>query len=116
MRCLADRMRAAGVELRLMQSFTDAHRVRVVWQVEGLGRTHWLVVADGAKSRVAARIGLGRVRDFLYGIEHEYVGARLDEPDALHCFLGRKLAPGYTGWAPQATGKESGRERVCQYV
>src|SRR3546814_5080449 len=28
MRWLADRMRAAGVELRLMQSFTDAHRVR----------------------------------------------------------------------------------------
>src|SRR3546814_12122192 len=82
-----------------MQSFTDAHRVRGGWQVEGLGRTHWLVGADGAKSRVAARTGLGRVRDFLYGIEHEYVGARLDEPDALHCFLGRKLAPGYIGWA-----------------
>src|SRR3546814_3675896 len=52
MRWLADRMRAAGVELRLMQSFTDAHRVRGGWQVEGLGRTHWLVGADGAKSRV----------------------------------------------------------------
>src|SRR3546814_8873419 len=84
-----------------MQSFTDAHRVRGGWQVEGLGRTHWLVGADGAKSRVAARTGLGRVRDFLYGIEHAYVGARLDEPDALHCFLGRNLAPGYIGWAAQ---------------
>src|SRR3546814_9081016 len=63
MRWLADRMRAAGVELRLMQSFTDAHRVRGGWQVEGLGRTHWLVGADGAKSRVAARTGLGRGRD-----------------------------------------------------
>src|SRR3546814_12297472 len=30
MRWLADRMRAAGVELRLMQSFTDAHRVREI--------------------------------------------------------------------------------------
>src|SRR3546814_14210706 len=88
-----------------MQSFTDAHRVRGGWQVEGLGRTHWLVGADGAKSRVAARTGLGRVRDFLSGIEHEYVGARLDEPDALHCFLGRKLAPGYIGWS-------SGERRV----
>src|SRR3546814_1921117 len=77
--------------------------------VEGLGRTHWLVGADGAKSRVAARTGLGRVRDFLYGIEHEYVGARLDEPDALHCFLGRKLAPGYIGWAAQGpTGVQAG--------
>src|SRR3546814_20532218 len=71
MRWLADLIRAAGVELRLMQSFTDAHRVRGGWQVEGLGRTHWLDGADGDKSRVAARTGLGRVRDFLYGIEHE---------------------------------------------
>src|SRR3546814_17334828 len=100
MRWLADRMRAAGVELRLMQSFTDAHRVRGGWQVEGLGRTHWLVGADGAKSRVAARTGLGRVRDFLYGIEHEYVGARLDAHDALHCLI----------------GKASCRGRVCPYV
>src|SRR3546814_2211975 len=101
MRWLADRMRAAGVELRLMQSFTDAHRVRGGWQVEGLGRTHWLVGADGDKSCVAARTGLGRVRDFLYGIEHEYGGARLDETDALHCFLGRNSATGHNGWAPQ---------------
>src|SRR3546814_14237084 len=84
---------------------------------------------DGAKSRVAARTGLGRVRDFLYGIEHEYVGARLDEPDALHCFLGRKLAPGYIGWAAQGpTGVQAGlafrhpigrascRDRGCPYV
>ncbi|MDN5781386.1 MAG: FAD-dependent oxidoreductase, partial [Luteimonas sp.] len=74
MRWLAAEMRAAGVELRLMQSFTDARRERNGWQVEGLGRTRWLVGADGAKSRVAARAGLGRVHDFLYGVEHEYAG------------------------------------------
>src|SRR5690606_34977391 len=109
MRWLAGRMRAAGVELRLMQSFTDARRVDDGWQVEGLGRTGWLVGADGAKSRVAARTGLGRVRDFLYGVEHEYAGARLHEPGALHCFLSRKLAPGYIGWAAQGpTGVQAG--------
>jgi len=104
MRWLAGEMRAAGVELRLMQSFTDARRDGDRWRVEGLGATRWLVGADGAKSRVATRAGLGRVRDFLYGVEHEYAGARLAEPDALHCFLSRRLAPGYIGWAAQAPG------------
>jgi flavin-dependent dehydrogenase len=109
MRWLADEMRSAGVELRLMQSFTDARHDRDSWQVEGLGRTRWLVGADGAKSRVAARAGLGRVRDFLYGVEHEYAGAQLDEPGALHCFLSRRLAPGYIGWAAQSpTGVQVG--------
>jgi flavin-dependent dehydrogenase len=101
MRWLAEEMRTAGVELRLMQPFTDARREHGGWQIEGLGRTRWLVGADGAKSRVAARAGLGRVRDFLYGVEYEYAGARLGEADALHCFLDRRLAPGYIGWAAQ---------------
>lgn len=101
MRWLADEMRARGVELRLMQSFTDARRAGDGWQVQGLGRTRWLVGADGAKSRVAACTGLGQVRDFLYGIEHEFAGASLREPGALHCFLGKRFAPGYIGWAAQ---------------
>lgn len=116
MRWLADELRAAGVDLRLMQSFTDAQPLRQAqslppsragdqriagWQIEGLGRACWLVGADGAKSRVAARAGLGRVRDFLYGIEYEFAGAALHEPDALHCFLSKRFAPGYIGWATQ---------------
>jgi digeranylgeranylglycerophospholipid reductase len=104
MRWLADELRAAGVELRLMQSFTDARQVDAAWQVEGLGRTRWLVGADGAKSRVAARAGLGRVRDFLYGVEYEFAGASLREPDALHCFVSKHYAPGYIGWAAQNPG------------
>lgn len=101
MRWLADEMRAQGIELRLMQSFTDARREGETWQVEGLGRTRWLVGADGAKSRVAVRAGLGRVRDFLYGIEYEFAGASLHEPGALHCFISKRHAPGYIGWAAQ---------------
>lgn len=109
MRWLADEMRAHGVELRLMQSFTDARRAGDGWQVEGLGRTRWLVGADGAKSRVAARTGLGQVRDFLYDIEYEFAGASLREPDALHCFIGKRFAPGYIGWAAQnPTGVQFG--------
>lgn len=101
MRWLAGELERAGVELRLMQSFTDAQRAGAGWHVDGLGTCRWLVGADGAKSRVAMRAGLGRVRDFLYGIEHEFDGAALREPDRLHCFIDRRLAPGYIGWAAQ---------------
>lgn len=101
MRWLAGELEQAGVELRLTQSFTDARREADGWQVEGLGRCRWLVGADGAKSRVAMRAGLGRVRGFLYGVEHEFDGVSLHEPGRLHCFLDRRLAPGYIGWAAQ---------------
>ncbi|MCR6662166.1 MAG: NAD(P)/FAD-dependent oxidoreductase [Luteimonas sp.] len=101
MRWLADELVACGVELRLMQSFTDARRVDGGWHVEGLGSTRWLVGADGAKSRVALRAGLPHVRDFLYGIEYEFHDATLREPDALHCFISKRFAPGYIGWAAQ---------------
>src|SRR5690606_11499140 len=101
MRWLAGELERAGVELRLMQSFTDARRTVGGWQVAGLGSCRWLVGADGAKSRVAMRAGLARVREFLYGVEHEFDGATLAEPDRLHCFIDRDLAPGYIGWAAQ---------------
>jgi len=99
MRWLAGELEAAGAELRLMQPFTDATRIDGGWQVDGLGTCRWLVGADGAKSRVAMRAGLGRVRDFLYGVEHEFEGVDLREPGHLHCFIDRRLAPGYIGWA-----------------
>ncbi len=109
MRWLAGELRAHGVELRLQQSFTHASRTDGGWQVDGLGRTRYLVGADGAKSRVAECAGLGRVQDFLYGIEHEFAGLQLPEPDALHCFISRRYAPGYIGWVAQnPTGVQLG--------
>ena len=113
MRWLAGELETAGVDLRLMQSFTHADEYpdhpRGRWHLPGIGRAPWLVGADGAKSRVAQRCGLGTVRDFLYGVEHEFAGAELAEPGALHCFVDRKLAPGYIGWAAQGpTGVQLG--------
>jgi digeranylgeranylglycerophospholipid reductase len=109
MRWLADLLVARGVELRLMQPFTDARRCDGGWSIEGLGTGRWLVGADGAKSRVAARAGLPGIRDYLYGIEYEFHGHRLGEPGALHCFVDRHLAPGYIGWAAQnPTGVQFG--------
>ncbi len=102
LRWLGDEMRDAGVDVRLMQSFTDASRDGAGWRIEGLGSARWLVGADGAKSRVAQRAGLGQVDAFLYGVEHEFLGATLDQPDALHCFISKRLAPGYLGWAAQS--------------
>lgn len=101
MRWLADELRASGVDLRLQHSFTQARRQGDSWQVDGVGRTRYLVGADGASSRVAQRTGLGRVRDTLYGVEHEFAGVQLAEPGALHCFASKRFAPGYIGWAAQ---------------
>lgn len=109
MRWLADELRVQGVDLRLQQPFLDARRNEPGWQVDGVGNTRYLIGADGAKSRVAQRAGLGRVRDFIYGIEHEYEGLQLGEPDALHCFISKRYAPGYIGWAAQnPTGVQVG--------
>lgn len=113
MRWLADEMCDQGVDLRLAQPFTQASREasthRGRWHLPGIGRTHWLVGADGAKSRVAQRFGMGGVRHFLYGMEYEFAGLELREPDALHCFVNKALAPGYIGWATQnPTGVQFG--------
>ena len=109
MRWLADQVSAHGSQLRLGTSFTAAERDGDGWQVAGVGKVRWLVGADGARSRVAQRAGLGQVRDFLYGVEHEYTGLQLPEPDALHCFVSRRYAPGYIGWVAQnPTGVQAG--------
>lgn len=102
MRWLAERMRAQGVDLRLGSAFTGARRIGNGWQVEGVGATRFLVGADGARSRVARQCGLGTVRQFLYGIEYEFPGARIAQPDALHCFISKRYAPGYVGWIAQS--------------
>ncbi|WP_422507503.1 NAD(P)/FAD-dependent oxidoreductase [Stenotrophomonas sp. GZD-301] len=109
LRWLAGELRASGVDLRLAQSFTQARRDGAGWQVDGVGRSRYLVGADGATSRVAQRTGLGRVRDTLYGVEHEFAGMQLPEAGALHCFASRRFAPGYIGWVAQnPTGVQVG--------
>lgn len=109
MRWLADELRAQGVDLRLRQSFTEAQRSGEGWFVQGTGRCAYLVGADGARSRVAQRTGLGLVHDHLYGVEREFAGLQVAQGDALHCFLSRRFAPGYIGWVAQnPTGLQVG--------
>ncbi|MBW3550168.1 MAG: NAD(P)/FAD-dependent oxidoreductase [Proteobacteria bacterium] len=109
MRWLADQIRLHGVDLRLGCLFTNAERTAGGWQVDGVGTTRYLIGADGARSRVARRCGLGEVRQFLYGIEYEFPGASLAESSALHCFISKRYAPGYIGWVAQSpTGVQAG--------
>ena len=109
MRWLAEQLRGHGVDLRLGSAFTHCARIDEGWQLEGVGTTRYLVGADGSRSRVAQRCGLGRVRQFLYGIEYEFPGARLAEDNALHCFISKRYAPGYIGWIAQnPTGVQAG--------
>ncbi|QDH69900.1 NAD(P)/FAD-dependent oxidoreductase [Marilutibacter alkalisoli] len=109
MRWLAGQLHRHDIDLRLGSAFTGATREAGGWQIKGLGHARYLVGADGARSRVAASTGLGQVRQFLYGIEYEFPGACLQRPDALHCFISKRYAPGYIGWIAQSpTGIQAG--------
>jgi len=104
---MVDSARACGVDVRLGTLFEQALWMNDRWEVPV---THgpcitatYLVGADGPHSRVAKALGLSRNTRFLYGVEHEYQGARM-APDLLHCFIDRQLAPGYIGWALDGVG------------
>jgi flavin-dependent dehydrogenase len=58
-------------------------------------RADLIVGADGARSRVAAELGLDRNSEFLVGVEDIVASSG---PPALHCFLDPRLAPGYIAW------------------
>ena len=93
----------AGVDARLATPFNEARRVSGGWEVTAGGETlraRYLVGADGPQSRVARSLGLSANRQFLFGVEHEYAGATM-AANLLHCFIDRRLAPGYIGWAFQ---------------
>lgn len=109
MRWWVCKLAAAGVELRLGVSFREAQRDAEGWHLPGIGHCRDLVGADGARSRVAERCGLGRNQAFLHGVEFEFDGARLAHADALHCFVSRQWARGYIGWVAQTpTGVQAG--------
>ncbi len=98
MRWLAKKAELAGANLMLGKPFQHAERLRSGFDVSEVGTTRYLVGADGPQSRVAKDFGLGQNTKTLVGMEHEYAGADIDEPDKLHCFIDRRLAPGYIAW------------------
>ena len=104
MRWLADRANEAGVIIAHQTSFMAARRTQSGFDLGEAGTTRFIVGADGPNSRVAQVLGLGRNGKFLFGVEHEYCGVEIANPDRLHCFIDRRLAPGYIGWIVAGVG------------
>jgi flavin-dependent dehydrogenase len=105
MRWLAEQASRAGADIVFLAPFKGASRIRNGWDLGKQGRCRFLVGADGTNSCLAQSLNLGRNTRMLHGIEHEYrigqQGSLLEEPDALHCFVNRKIAPGYIAWVLQ---------------
>jgi flavin-dependent dehydrogenase len=57
-----------------------------------------VIGADGARSRVAAAMGLDRNQRFLVGAEEVHPSASPGGPPVMHCFVDPRLAPGYLAW------------------
>lgn len=104
MRWLATEAERAGASIRYRALFREARRMQSGFDLGEFGTTRFLVGADGPNSALAKALGLGRSRQFLFGLEHEYSGVELAEGGMLHCFIDRQLAPGYIGWVVAAPG------------
>lgn len=104
MRWLAARAEQAGARMAYRRSFERVARIQSGFDLGELGTTRFLVGADGPNSRVAKTLGLGQSTKFLFGVEYEYTGVEIAEPDKLHCFIDRRLAPGYIAWVVAGVG------------
>jgi digeranylgeranylglycerophospholipid reductase len=104
MRWLCAQAEAAGARIRLGATFKDATRRQSGFDLGEHGTARFLIGADGPRSRVARALGLGSSSRFLVGVEHEYAGAAIAEGDKLHCFIDRRIAPGYIGWVLAGVG------------
>jgi flavin-dependent dehydrogenase len=104
MRWLAAKAEHAGARIACRTPFVHMRRIHGGFDLGELGTTQYLVGADGPSSRVAQALGLGRNRQFLFGIEHEYAGPRIADPHRMHCFIDRGLAPGYIAWVVSGVG------------
>ena len=104
MRWLAAQAERAGARIVYRKSFAQAERLQSGFDLGDVGTTRFLVGADGPGSRVAKALGLGQSAKFLFGLEHEYVGVDIAEPHKLHCFIDRRLAPGYIAWVVSGVG------------
>ncbi|MGQ0763514.1 MAG: NAD(P)/FAD-dependent oxidoreductase [Acidobacteriota bacterium] len=98
--------RDAGVKWLPETRFTgvmDSQTSSVVYLesqgVTHLVRTHLIVGADGANSRVARALGLDQNQEWIVGIEEVLEDVPLNGPPRFHCFLDPRLSPGYLAWA-----------------
>ncbi len=103
LRWWADEARAAGAILRTRTPVREIRETERGYSLAGV-HARVLVGADGPRSRIAERLGLGRNTRFLRGLELEVVGLRGLDEDCLHVFLDPQLAPGYIAWAVPGIG------------
>ena len=97
---LAEQATLAGAELFYDTPFHGAEMTADAVILKDLHlKARWLIGADGARSRVAERMGLGVNRAALLGLEVEMEGVRLPAEDTFYCFLDQMVAWGYIGWA-----------------
>ncbi len=105
LRWLAGQAAQAGARIFYRTPLQHAERVPAGLRLDPPGiEATWLVGADGARSTVAERFGLGRNRRFLAGLEVELTGVSGLDERFLHTFIDRALAPGYIGWAVPGCG------------
>ncbi len=104
MRWLAAQAEQAGAHIAYRALFEKARRTPSGFDLNEVGTARFLVGADGPSSRVARTFGLGQSKKFLFGVEYEYAGVEIEEPDRLHCFIDRRLAPGYIAWVVAGVG------------
>jgi flavin-dependent dehydrogenase len=107
LRWLAREAERAGAEVRYAAPLQKARQTESSVEIGAGGaalEAAWLVGADGAKSAVAEAFGLGRNRRVLVGIEAEYSDVKGVDPNLLHTFLDRALAPGYIAWVAAGVG------------
>jgi digeranylgeranylglycerophospholipid reductase len=104
MRWLAAQAEQSGARIIYRTPFKQARRTQSGFQLEEIGTTRYLVGADGPGSPMAKLLGLGQNSNFLFGIEYEYAGKEIAEPDKLHCFIDRRIMPGYIGWVVAGLG------------
>lgn len=103
---LRDEAAGAGAEVRsghrLVAARAEGGGVEVTLEEAGRRRrirAGFVVGADGARSPVAAQLGLDRNRAFLIGAEDVLPSALgAGEPPVMHCFVDPDLAPGYLAW------------------
>lgn len=105
LRWMADEAERAGADLLYGRKFENAvvHDRGVALNELGI-HTRFLIGADGAKSRVAERFGLGRNRQFLAGMEIECEPLADFDARFLHCFADSRIAPGYIAWVVPGVG------------
>lgn len=93
--------RQAGVEWRPATIATSIARmhlgVRVSFRDGSAIRSRFVVGADGARSRVAADLGLDRNRQWIAGLENVRPSEAAGEP-RFDCWIDPALAPGYLTW------------------